>query len=142
MPNSSVKKIPIVAVVSALLMTACASSESEDTSFQFRVSNFSQLKEKLSTLDRDDYELQSIEDDGGVLRVDVLLKQPPSDEEHLRKCTLAVLEEVQEVIGNETTVSVWTSTYDPSGRIRPAGMAYYSSRIGNYNFKTAAEIQQ
>ena len=99
-----------------------------------------EIERQLSQNPRKDYQLHSVQDNSGVLRVNILLLTPPSTKEELRMRTLNALYDVQSFVGREKTVGVWAGNAVGQDQLILLGVAFYSSITKNLSFRTAEEI--
>ena len=100
-----------------------------------------EIERQLSQNPRKDYQLHSVQDHSGVLRVNILLVPPPSTEEELRMRALSALYDVQSLVGKEKTVGVWAGNAMGQDQLTLLGVAFYSSITKNLSFQTAEEIE-
>lgn len=105
------------------------------------IGDLKEVEQNLQQLEAEGYRLHSVQDDGGVLRINILLNEAPENEEETRMRTLSALYDVQGVIGKERTVSVWSGTPTAGDKLKLHGMAFFSSITENYTFKSASEIR-
>ena len=99
-----------------------------------------EIERQLSQNPRKDYQLHSVQESGGVLRVNIFLVPPPSTEEELRMRTLNTLYDVQALVGKEKTVGVWVGESPGQDPLTLLGVAFYSSITETPTFKSAKEI--
>lgn len=100
-----------------------------------------ELERHLTEHPKQEYRLHSVQDDGGVIRVNILLHSVPASTEELRMQTMGALYDVQTVVGKSKTVSVWAGTPTGKERLKLLGVAFFSSITDNYTFKSGEEIQ-
>ncbi|MBI4446728.1 MAG: hypothetical protein HY645_12560 [Acidobacteria bacterium] len=103
--------------------------------------DLTEIERRLQQDLHEDYQVHSVQADGSVLRVNIVLSEEPASSEALRMRTLDALYDVQDVVGKDRHSSVWTGSALPDGKLRFLGMAFYSSISENYVFKSAAEIR-
>ena len=101
------------------------------------VEGFAKLEKKLANLERNYYQVWGVEDDHGVLKVNVILKPPTLDPAETKRLTLNTLFDLQTIVGTDLNLSAWSYT-EPQGEL--LGMAFYSSLTEQSHFKSAAEM--
>ena len=101
------------------------------------VEGFAKLEKKLAKLERNHYQVSGVEDDHGVLKVNVVLKPPTQDPAEVKRLTLNTLFDLQTIVGTDLNLSAWTYT-EPEGEL--LGMSFYSSLTEQSHFKSASEM--
>ena len=93
--------------------------------------------EGFAKLERNHYRVWGVEDDHGVLKVNVVLKPPTQDPAEVKRLTLNTLYDLQTIVGTDLNLSAWSYT-EPQGEL--LGMSFYSSLTEQSHFKSASEI--
>ena len=94
----------------------------------------------LSQNPREDYSLHSVQNDGTVLHINIVLASAPSDEEETQMRTLNALYDMQAVLGRDRSVSVWAGTSTGQDKLTLQGVAIFSSITESHRFKSGREI--
>lgn len=100
------------------------------------IPQFELRKDQIERIETKDYEIVEVQDEGGVIRVDVSLPSPVSGGE-LERTTYNILHEIQAEIGMDDRLAVWTHHGEDRQLM---GMAFYSPLTETYHFKTADEL--
>lgn len=101
------------------------------------IEGFAKLEKKLADLERNYYQVWGVEDNHGVLKVNVVLISPTQDLSEVKRLTLNTLFDLQTIVGTDLNLSAWSYT-EPQGEL--LGMAFYSSLTEQSHFKNASEI--
>ena len=119
------------------LSWGCGEEEPDPFARAQNVEGFAKLEEKLADLERNHYRVWGVEDDHGVLKVNVVLKPPTQDPAEVKRLTLNTLYDLQTIVGRDLNLSAWSYT-EPQGEL--LGMSFYSSLTEQSHFKSASEI--
>ena len=104
------------------------------------IEGFAEVEKQLSQLDQADFRIHSIQNDGGVLRLNIVLNALSSSPEEVRMRTFNVLYDVQALLGRDRTVSVWAGTSEGAETFKIQGLAFYSANTESYHFKDGSDI--
>lgn len=129
--------IQLTILLAFSLFWGCGEKEPDPFARAQNVEGFAKLEEKLADLERNHYQVWGVEDDHGVLKVNVVLKPPTQDPAEVKRLTLNTLFDLQTIVGTDLNLSAWSYT-EPQGAL--LGMAFYSSLTEQSHFKSAAEI--
>ena len=99
-----------------------------------------EVKKQLSQLDEAVYRIHSIQNDGGVLRVNIVLNALSPSAEEVQMRTFNVLYDVQALLGRDRTVSVCVGTSEGTEIFKAHGLAFYSANTESYYFKDGSDI--
>ncbi len=115
----------------------CGEEETDPFARAQNVEDFARLEKKLADLERNHYQVWGVEDDHGVLKVNVVLKPPTQDPAEVKRLTLNTLFDLQTIVGTDLNLSAWSYT-EPESEL--LGMSFYSALTEQSHFKSASEI--
>ncbi len=104
------------------------------------IANFENYQKAITGLSSDRYQVLGVSDEGGSLRVNVWFRNPPSQRPDVRIQTLNTLYDVQSVVGQELSVSVWIYRAPATERAALQGLAFFRALTGQTVFKHADEL--
>ncbi|MFQ5740696.1 MAG: hypothetical protein ACE5JX_16960 [Acidobacteriota bacterium] len=104
------------------------------------IEGFSSYESEIMELRSDHYRVLGVEDEGGWLRVNVVLTSLPTDRLEARMQATNALYDVQSLVGRELSASIWAYSSDKIEKSNLKGMAFYHALTEQYNFKTADEL--
>ena len=85
-------------------------------------------------------EVLGVSDEGGSLRVNVWFQNPPSGRSEVRIQTLNTLYDVQSIVGQQLSASVWIYRAPAAERAALQGLAFFRALTGQTVFKHADEL--
>lgn len=146
-------RIPVLLVLFSSL--GCGTSEPESF-LDTTIPRLEEYRQQLTGVQREDYRVLRVANDGGVLKVDILFQGPYFDQADYRRRTINALKDLQSLVGTEQTLAAWAyipAAADPAAAeerrlqiagepVLPVGMAFYSARTEQTHFKSAQELQQ
>ncbi len=115
----------------------CGEEEPDPFARAQKVEGFAKLEKKLAKLERNQYQVWGVEDDHGVLKVNVVLKPPTQDPAEVKRLTLNTLFDLQTIVSTDINLSAWAYA-ETEGEL--LGMSFYSALTEQSHFKSAAEI--
>ena len=118
-------------LILCVLLTACGSGDSP------KVANFDGLRDHLLSLSGSDYKIVQILDEGGLLRVNLVLVPVPDTESEVKRRAMDTLQRFQSEVGKNLRLAVWVYAEDEE---TCQGMAFYSPVTESYQFKSAEEL--
>lgn len=118
-----------------LALNSCNTEESGSSVPAEVIPEFEVKKGQIEGMQPEDYEVIQVQDEGGVIRVDVSLHSSSTGGE-LKRMVLNMLHEIQAVIGSDDRLAVWA--HDSHDELQ--AMAFYSPLTETYHYKTADEL--
>lgn len=114
--------------------------QSPETEFP-AIADFAEIERQIRALSRPEYEVGEVLDEGGVLRVNVVVRQPATDELAARILATSALYDVQSIVGRELSVTIWS--YQGSGRDLASleGLMLFRALTDQQVFKTGDELR-
>ncbi len=100
-----------------------------------------EIEGEILTLPKEGYRTHSVQDDSGILRVNILLDSVPQNERELRVKILEVLYDIQTLVGKKMSIAIWAGTSSGDDPLKLQGVAFYSSINEDYHFRNANEIE-
>ncbi len=104
------------------------------------ISNFKNYQMEINRLSNDRYQVLGVSDEGGSLRVNVWFRNPPSGRSEVRIQTFNTLYDVQSIVGQELSASVWIYRAPAAERTALQGLAFFRALTGQTVFKHADEL--
>lgn len=102
---------------------------------------FAHYKSDILARPTNGYEIADIIDESLVLRVNAVVEEVPSDRLAARVQATNILYDIQSVVGQEVSVSVWTYRAKPTNESNMIGLIYFHALTANQVFKTREELQ-
>ncbi len=102
---------------------------------------FEEYKSQIESFSDPDNRVLAVIDEGGQIRVNVLVGQPSEDALDTRIQATNLLYDMQSLVGREISISVWTYR---SQAARPGdllGMAFFRSLTEQQGYKSAEELR-
>ena len=106
-----------------------------------KIAGCDDLRQSIIEMQPTNYRIHSVQNDRGVVRVNIVLAVPPLNDEDIRIATLNALYDLQSAIGRKETLSVWSASEETPGQLQFQGMAFFSATTENTHFKSASELQ-
>ncbi len=105
------------------------------------IADFAEIERQIRALSRPEYEVGEVLDEGGILRVNVVVRQPASDKITASILATNALYDVQSIVGRELSVTIWS--YQGSGRDFDSleGLILFRALTDQQIFKTADELR-
>ena len=103
--------------------------------------NFESHRESISSLSNQRYEVLGVVDKGGSIRINVWFRDPDPGRVEARIQALNTLYDVQYIVGQELSVSVWTYASPTVERSALQGVAFYQALTGRTVFKQRDELR-
>ena len=104
------------------------------------ITNFENYQKEITRLSNERYQVLGVSDEGGSLRVNVWFQNPPSGRAEVRIQTLNTLYDVQSIVGQEMSASVWGYGAPATERAALQGLAFFRALTGQTVFKHADEL--
>lgn len=104
------------------------------------IANFENYQREITRLSNSRYQVLGVIDEGGSLRVNVWFQDPPSGRLDVRIQTLNTLYDVQSIVGQELSASVWIYRAPAPERAALQGLAFFRALTGQTVFKHADEL--
>ena len=108
---------------------------------RLEIAGFDDLRQTILEMQSVNYRIHSVQNDRGVVRVNIVLALPPLSDDDIRVATLNVLYDLQSLIGRKETLSVWSASEETPGQLQFQGMAFFSAITENTHFKSANELR-
>lgn len=105
------------------------------------IAGFDDLQQSILEIHPSNYRIHSVQNDRGVLRVNIVLTLPPLNDNDTRIAALNALYDMQSAIGRKHTLSVWSAIEETSGHLQFQGMVFFSAITEDTYFKSASELQ-
>ncbi len=102
---------------------------------------FDEYQRQIGTYSSPDNEVLGVIDEGGQIRVNVLVRNPSSDALDTRIQATNLLYDMQSLVGREISISVWTYRSEAARPGDLLGMAFFRSLTEQQGYKSAEELR-
>ncbi len=102
---------------------------------------FEEYKRQIESYSHPDNQILNVIDEGGQIRVNVLVKNPSQDRLDTRIQATNLLYDMQSLVGREISISVWTYRAEAARPGDLLGMAFFRSLTEQQGYKSAEELR-